>query len=79
MDQDKEYTCKNCQGQFSEYIIEYDCQNCDDGITDNVRDIDFDGSGFCKCYVCKGSGTESYTETDFCCIECIKEHFETIE
>ena len=73
MDHDKTYTCKNCKSKFNEWHYEYKCQHCDDGITDNVRDIDFDGSGYCKCHVCKGTGIESQVETDFCSEDCINE------
>lgn len=74
MEQDRVYKCKNCESSFHEWSYEFKCQHCDDGITDNVRDIDFDGSGYCKCHVCKGTGYEETTETDFCCEDCIEEY-----
>ena len=74
MDTEIKHQCKNCKGTFFEWRYEFKCQNCDDGITDNVRDIDFNGTGYCTCHVCKGTGEESTAETEFCCVECIEEH-----
>ena len=74
MEQDKKYTCLSCKGLFTQWNYEYNCQHCDDGIAETSRDIDFNGTGYCKCSVCKGTGIESQVETDFCCEDCISEH-----
>jgi hypothetical protein len=76
--EDKMHICINCGSEFKEWIFVYKCQNCDDGITDNVRDIDFDGSGYCKCHVCKGTGEEEILETYCCCEYCMDEHIEKV-
>jgi hypothetical protein len=66
--------CAHCQSKFESYKSYYRCHNCDDGICECTRDIDFNGTGYCKCYVCGGSGEINYIETTFCCDDCAMDH-----
>ncbi len=74
METPTQHTCINCKGHFYEWNYEYDCKHCDDGTAETIRDIDFNGTGYHTCNICKGTGAESQTETEFCCEDCINEY-----
>lgn len=71
-------TCKNCGGKFEKYTAVLECGDCEDGVSESVRDIDFDGTGYCKCHICNGTGEIKSIETEFCCYECMKEYEEEV-
>lgn len=66
--------CVQCKSNFESYDRFYECQYCEDGITESVRDIDFNGTGYCRCHVCQGTTEIIVLEQSFCCEECLDEH-----
>lgn len=71
-------TCKNCKSKFEVWTYEYVCQHCEDGIAETTRDIDFNGTGYNICHVCKESGLQSKKEDEFCCECCMDEYMDEI-